>query len=378
MNDPQTYLLRRPLFIGAKYSIGKTLVEKQKLYTCYTQYPELKVGLSSLGNRWKDIVYGMPYYGIGIGVYSFNSQQTGHPISTYLFQGGILKILNRKSMLKYEWNFGSSFNWKKYDPVTNPGNQCISTQANVYFAASLIYTYVYSKDLDFNAGVTFSHVSNGATHMPNSGVNTLAGFVGVSYHFERERIRDLFNASLRPPPYEDRRLISDLSFHSSVRQRKYSTEETGLSSSFIDRSFMVAGLNYGLLLMPDYEYRYGASVDLIYDESAGFTVKKIGETPDGRDIAETHYGSFGGRFGVGLSARGEIVMPRYSVSAQVGYEIIRGNKEDNRLYQIFSVRIPFWNNLYGSFVLRSQKFSKAQYMFFGVGYMIDHKPFGKK
>ena len=68
-------------------------------------------------------------------------------------------------------------------------------------------------------------------------------------------------------------------------------------------------------------------------------------------------------------------MPKYSVSGIIGYEVIKGKKVDNRLYQAFNVKVPFWNNLYGSFTIRSQKFTKAQYMFFGIGYMIDHKPF---
>ncbi|MDR0660849.1 MAG: hypothetical protein LBG19_08650 [Prevotellaceae bacterium] len=57
---------------------------------------------------------------------------------------------------------------------------------------------------------------------------------------------------------------------------------------------------------------------------------------------------------------------------------IRGKKEDHRLYQAFSVRVPLIQNLYGAFSVRSQKFSNAQYMFFGLGYTIDHKPLKKK
>lgn len=375
MDYPKSYLLRRPVFISAKYAGGKALTDDVKVPTGYMQYTDLRVGVTSLGNRWKDIVYGMPYYGIGFGFHDFNSKHTGYPITAYLFQGATLKAFSIRSSLKYEWNFGTSFNWKEYDAVRNPENECIGARANIYFAANLYFNYALSKELDLNAGVTFNHVSNGATKMPNTGVNTATAFVGLSYYFDRERILNEFNPTLRAPLYNQKRLISDYTFNTTVRQRKYNTEETGLSSPYIDKSFFVASMSYALLHMPTYKYRYGTGIDVVYDESAGFTARKIGETPDGVDIAEFKYGEWHDQLAVGLFARGDIVMPRYTVSGMVGYEVIKGKKEDKRFYQAFNVKVPFWKNLYGSFTIRCQKFSKAQYMFFGVGYMFDHKPF---
>lgn len=375
MDYPKSYVVSRPFFISTKYSGGKLLVSPDKLKSCYAEYTEIKVGFSSLGNRWKDIVYGMPYYGIGVGFYDFNSKQTGHPISAYLVQGGTLKAFSEKSILEYEWNFGSSFNWKTYDPVTNPNNKVIGAKANIYFAANLFYIHILSNDLDLNTGVTFNHVSNGATHMPNAGVNTISAFVGLTYHFNRERIKNMYNPFLRAPVYDNSRLISDYSAYATVRQRNFPVKKTGLSSKYVDQNFLVAGFSYALLHMPDYEYRYGGGIDFVYDESAGYTIKKIGERPDGSEITESHFGKTCGRFGLGFSARGDVVMPKYSVSGQIGYEVIKGKKQDSPFYQIFSVKVPLYKGVYTSFLLRIQEFSKAQYMFLGMGYMFDHKAF---
>jgi hypothetical protein len=378
IGNPKFHLYQRPFFISAKYSGGKLLGDIERLKVCYAQYTEMKVGISSQGNRWTDFAYGMPYYGVGVGFYGFGNPQIGNPISIYLLQGATINTPSRRYTVKYEWNLGTSFNWKKYNPVTNPDNVYVGAPMNIYFAANFFHIYELSKEIDLSAGITFNHVSNGATRMPNSGVNSLAASVGLTYHFNRDRIISEYNPSLHPPVYEEMRLISDFSFHSTVRQRKYSPEKTGLSSKYIDKKFMVAGASYSLLHMPDYKYRYGGSLDLIYDESAGFTAKKIGENPDGSDMAEFCEGNVIGRFALGLSGRGEIVMPRYSVSGQLGYDIIKGKKQDHRLYQVLSVRIPLWNNIYGSFILRVQKLSKAQYMFLGIGYMMDHKTVKRK
>ncbi|NDV81095.1 acyloxyacyl hydrolase [Bacteroides sp. 51] len=375
MDHPRSYLFKRPVFVSAKYFGGKSLTEDSKVPTGYVQYTDIRVGVTSLGNRWKDIVYGMPYYGIGMGFHDFSSKYTGHPITAYLFQGATLRSFSARSSLKYEWNFGASFNWKEYDPVTNPRNECIGKRANIYFAANLYFNYVLNKEWDISLGATLNHVSNGATKMPNTGINTATAFVGLTYYFDRERIVNEFNPTLRAPLYDQSRLISDITFNTTVRQRKFDMEETGLSSPYINKNFFVASASYALLHMPTYKYRYGTGIDLTYDESAGFSARKVGETPKGVDIAEFKDGKFGDRLALGLSVRGDIVMPKYSVSGIVGYEVIKGKKVDSRLYQAFNVKVPFWDNLYGSFTIRSQKFSKAQYMFFGIGYMIDHKPF---
>lgn len=109
MYDPKSYLFERPFFISAKYSGGKVLGDIQNIGVCYAQYSEVKVGVSALGNRWVDIVYGMPYYGIGVGFYDFGSPKVGNPISIYLLQGGTLKPYSKRFMMKYEWNFGMGY-----------------------------------------------------------------------------------------------------------------------------------------------------------------------------------------------------------------------------------------------------------------------------
>lgn len=378
MYDPKSHLFERPVFINAKYSGGKVLGDIRNIGVCYAQYSEVKVGVTALGNRWMDIVYGMPYYGLGVGFYDFGSPKVGKPISVYLLQGGTLKSYSKRSMIKYEWNFGTSFNWKRYNAITNPENTYVGAPINIYFAANFYHTYILSKELDLNAGITFNHVSNGATRMPNSGVNSLTATVGLTYYLDRERILNEYNPSLRAPVYTEKRLISDVSLHTTFRQRKFSPEKTGLSSKYIDKEFFIAGASYAFLHMSDYKHRYGTSLEFIYDESAGFSARKIGENPDGSDIVQYDEGSFLGCLSLGISARGDFVMPRYSVSGQLGCDVIKGKKTDSRYYQIFSVRVPLGKTFYASFILRTQKFSKAQYMFFGIGYMIDHRPYRMK
>jgi len=371
----------RPKMLSVKYTGGTVLETNSSVkgnnHIPYAQYAEAKFGFSSLGNRWKDVAYGMPYYGIGVGVYDFNRSDFGHPISVYLYQGASLHKFSQTLQLKYEWNFGASFNWKTYDPVYNPRNESMSASTNVYFAGNLYLNWVLSQHWDLNVGVSINHVSNGSTKMPNSGMNTLGAFVGLTYNFDRERIMREYNPFLTVPEFR-RRFVSDITVHAIKRQRKLSGSITGLSSDYIDHNFFVMGVSYALLHMPGYRYRYGLGLDGIYDESADFTAKKVGETKDGTEIVNISHGKTRNRFALGLALRGEVVLPKYIVSGQLGYNVIHNNRYDKRFYQSFSVKVPFWEGLYGSFTLRGKGMSKAQYILLGIGYVIEHNGHKKK
>lgn len=382
MDYPRSRLINRPVFISANYTGGGTLLKaphgaenKTKTIFPYAQYANLKMAFSSEGTRPRDLVYGMPYYGIGMGFYDINYKDIGKPVSLYLLQGATLKTFTPGLRLKYEWNFGASFNWKPYDPVSNPDNKNIGANTNIYFAANIFLNHTLSKYFDLDLGLVFNHVSNGATKMPNSGVNTTGGFVGLTYHFDRKRIFNDWNSTLSPPVYENSRLISDIAIHPTRRQRKMDTEKTGLSEEYINHDFFVMNAGYALLYMPVYKYRYGVGVDFVYDESAGFTARNVGKSPNGYEIVEVKYGKAKDRFFVGLSLRGDFVMPYYTVWGQVGVNIIHGKNGDPRLYQAFGVKVPFWGNLYGSFSIRAKDFCRAEYFFLGLGYYIDHKKF---
>ncbi len=381
INLPKSSLFKRPVFISTSYIGGSVLKSSESLRNntnCalpYAQYANIKLGFSSEGNRWKDILYGMPYYGVGMGVYDFSYNNLGNPISVYLVQGATLKTFTSNLRLKYEWNFGCSFNWKIYDPITNPTNENIGAKANIYFAANVFFTYPFSKYIDVEVGAVYNHVSNGATKMPNSGINTIGGMVGFKYHFNPERIMNEWNPDVRAPEYENSRLLSDISIHPTRRQRKLKTEKTGLSTEYIDHDFFVFNASYALLHMPTYKHRYGVGLDFTYDESSRLSAQKIGEEPNGREIAKITYGNVKNRFSVGICLRGDIVMPKYTVFGKVGYNVLHGDDNDPRFYQAFGVKAPIWNNMYGSFAIQAKHFSKAEYFFLGIGCYIDHSKF---
>lgn len=338
-------------------------------YTAFT----LKYGFASKGDDWKDYTYGLPTLGVGVYVANFyRKRDLGTPFSVFLFQGAKLRQLNPRLSLNYEWNLGGSFNWKYYDPFDNPDNVALGSSVNVHVGGSLFLNWRLSKKFDLNTGVGFTHFSNGASSLPNSGLNMANAFVELVYHFNREEvISTLINPY--PVPEYKKHIAHDLMFLISSREAKLDTVGTGLPSPYGHRKYKVLGLSYAHMISNSYRYKWGPSIEATYDESSGVTSWREEHPETKKFYDRAKLGKFNDRFSLGVSLKGEISMPAYAVFANLGYDIIHGNKEDQRLYQILGVKVYLKDNLFGTFGIRATNFGKAQYLFWNLGYTFEQE-----
>ncbi len=186
----------------------------------------LKYGFYSRGDRWEDVAYGMPYYGIGL--YAgrfFNKKALGYPLSVFLFQGAEIRQLSRETALFYELDLGMSFNWKTYDAFDNPDNIALGSSVNVHVGANLYFQTSLSDRWDIHYGLSLSHFSNGAQQLPNKGLNIASPFIELVYNFNGTPPQAP-QADLSPPIPEER-FDYDITFTSSTRQVWVDTVGTG-------------------------------------------------------------------------------------------------------------------------------------------------------
>ncbi|MCD8165805.1 MAG: acyloxyacyl hydrolase [Bacteroides sp.] len=338
----------------------------------YTSF-SLKYGLASKGDKWEDYAYGLPYVGVGFYMAEFyRHDDLGQPFSIYLFQGGRLRQFTDRFSLNYEVNLGNSFNWKHYDPFDNPYNLALGSTVNVHVAASAYLQWKFAKKFDFNAGLSLTHFSNGATTLPNSGLNMASVFVELSYHFNREEYLPKFDATLVPPAFKQH-YQHDLSFLISSRHAEVDTLGTGLASEFTGRKFKVLGGSYAFLFANNYRYKWGPSTEFVYDESVGITSWRELHPESGKTLDRVKLGSLRERFSWGLSIKGEIVQPHYSVFANIGYDFIHSHQKESRIYQILGVKLYLQNNLFGTFGIRATDLCRAQYLYWNLGYTFTTK-----
>ncbi len=367
---------KMPLFLTGRFTAGKVLPTNEFVSgenATDMRSAALKFGVSSVGNRWEDIAYGMPYYGLALEMTDFGRKDDlGRPVALYLLQGATIAKLSRSLDLKYEWNLGMSTGWKSYDPFDNPDNVAIGSGTNVHVGYNAYLNWRADKGTDIRFGVGLAHNSNGAAKLPNAGINSAMVFFEAAYNFNRKTVSREYDPSLIPPPY-DKHTSSEILFTISSRQTQIDTKGTNMPSKYLDKKFNVFGASYVFLVAPHYRYRYGAGVDLLYDESSGVTAKRELNPRDGKYYDRVYLGKTSERFSLGFSARGEVVLPGYSVFANLGYQAIEGNEKDSRFYQVMGVKIYLKENFFGTFGIRATRFSKASYLFWSLGYTIDHR-----
>lgn len=306
-------------------------------------------------------LYPGAYQGLGLGTVSFfDGNRTGHPVNVYLFQGAPIFSLAPGLTFDYEWNFGASFGWKKYDGFTQPLNLIVGSPVNAYINLGFMLGYRLSPDFRLTAGLDLTHYSNGNTEWPNPGVNTIGARLGLIYTIGGEkRVRTLADNSSAEPfrPH----ISYDLVAYGAVRKRMVDID----GPEKLPGHFGIAGINFAPMWNFNRFLRAGVSADIQYDESSNLKKYWVEDTY-GDDI-RFHRPPFSKQLSWGLSARGELVMPIFSINAGMGYNLV-GNPDVKNFYQLLALKIHVMKSCYVHIGYQLNSFRNPNNLMIGLGY----------
>ena len=329
----------------------------------------LKYGFGAKGNRWENHYYGMPYGGIGVykPFYSM-SKEMGRPFSVFLFQGAKVREYRSGISLHYEINLGAAFNWNHYDVLNDPMFEALGSSVNAHLGGNLYFSKPLSTFLDLHWGIDVLHFSNGAQRTPNYGINSISAIVELVYKINADKYQTKAKDVYCAPPVFEKRMAHDLSFFITTRTVSLDTVDTNLRSKYPERRFRVVGLNYAYMWHNVRRFMWGPSIELLYDEGNGVVVDGNISERTGLYEEMVHLCKMSDRFSVGLSLKGELAMPGYAVFANLGYNVLHNNKEEERLYQIYGVKVYFTEGLSSSFAVKSNRLTHSKYLYLSVGY----------
>ena len=331
----------------------------------------LKYGFKFASETRLGKIYPHAKQGIGVGYNTFfNSSELGDPINVYIFQTSRISNITHNLSFDYEWNFGASFGWKKYDKLNNPLNMVVGSNANAYINLSFLLNWQISSNTNVRGGVGVTHYSNGNTSYPNSGVNTIGASVGVtrflgnnerSKYASRQAQNHLFSSYIN----------YDLIVYGATRKKGVFPENS--NPMLVPGSFGVAGLNFNPLYNFSKYFRAGASLDLQYDESANI-VKHIANDyiPEPENL-KFYRPSFREQFSAGISLRAEIVMPIFSINLGVGKNFLCKGDDTNSFYQTFVLKTNITDNLFLHTGYQLYRFKDPNNLMLGLGYRFNAK-----
>ena len=293
--------------------------------------------------------YNYPDYGA-----FFLYQDFNNPILGKMYSAGLnynFYFFNRNVQFKIAE--GIAFATNPYDKETNSKNKAFGTNITANTNIALSYKKEYILDnFGLQAGILFTHYSNGRVKSPNSGINSYNFNVGINYNF---------NDKLK---IEKDTVKFDMKFSEPI---KYNfVFRTGINESAVIRSGQFAF--YHLSAYVDKRINRKSAVQLGADL---FITPSLKELINYQSIAyperninpNTDYKRIGIFFGH------ELFISKLSLETQIGAYVYRPFKNDISIYNRVGAKYYFTKNIFSSFHIKTHLFL-AEALEFGVGYRL--------
>ena len=308
--------------------------------------------------------------GVGVSFNTFGSQrEVGNPWAAYVFQTSRIAALAPWLSVDYEWNFGASFGWHPYDEDDNFRNRVIGSKINAYLNVNFFLNARLSRYCSLQAGVDLTHYSNGNTHLPNSGLNTVGSKVGLVYTLnpmDEPFYKGGGNAAAEPDLYPAgfwKRVSYDVVLYAATRAK--GTLLADNSVHIFPGHFGILGFNVNPMYKFNRFLKAGVSLDGQYDETANIYTK--GDILPNGDPA-FYRPPLRQQIGVGLSARGEFTMPFFAINLGVGHNLYYNKGSLKGFYQILALKLSITRDLFLHIGYQLHKFHEPNNLMLGVGY----------
>lgn len=332
-----------------------TPITNQSLYA-------IKYGVQARRGTSQSILYGAPYQGLGFFSSTFHHpQDLGTPWGLYLFQGARIAIITPRLSFNYEWKFGLSGGWHHYSYPDNTANDIIGSPVNAYINTTFYVNYIISKHFGVSAGISATHYSNGNTRTPNRGINVLSGTIGMRYYFNRDFDRYFSPRKIMTRPPFRRAMTYEIMGYASWKDAILDTHSS-VENPYLNKKLLVAGFSFSPMYVLGRKVRLGGSLDFSYDKSRGLSyehtrqgVRYIPAAP--RD-----------RMALGLSAKVDFVMPYFTITGALGYDIIEGAGGMPPTYQIISLRFDVSSHFFLSIGYKARQFQYPDNLMLGMGF----------
>lgn len=134
--------------------------------------------------------------------------------------------------------------------------------------------------------------------------------------------------------------------------------------------FGIAGINFAPMWNFNRFLRAGISADIQYDESSDLKNYWVEGTYG--DEIRFYRPSFFHQVSGGLSARGELVMPIFSINAGLGYNLL-GNSDSKNFYQVLALKVHVTRSFFLHIGYQLNSFKNPNNLMIGVGYRFHDK-----
>ncbi|PVW12329.1 acyloxyacyl hydrolase [Marixanthomonas spongiae] len=249
-----------------------------------------------------------PRTGISIGYTDFgNTENLGSAISVLPF---IEFNAFKSKKLTIQVGTGASYFTKKYDPITNPNNEAVTTDFTWSFKLFSHYSVFSTNKIDWRAGIGYSHHSNGHTRLPNQGFNSF--LIGVSADIKNNS-KPTFYSEENKPIFLDNRY-------------SYFAIRTGLGVQTLGKAFndkkgvYAFSGEYGRVYNNTYKVGVGMYYRF-YRHYYDYMTNNESLVQDGREFDSFKENPTWSASNLGVFVTGEVLLNHFGINLQIGFNI---------------------------------------------------------
>jgi hypothetical protein len=244
------------------------------------------------------------------------------------------------------FRFGTGLGWfsKTFDRINNYKNTAIGSHMNAAIALQLAGNIALSSRLTFRPGFSFIHFSNGATRVPNYGINFVALNAGFSY--------EIIPRSGEYITYEPLKVKPAPEFY---------TIFTGTVKEIFPvggQKYFAGNLAFDVRSMVTRHLLAGVGFDLTYDASDREVLRRGGENIS---TAET--------FKYALNLHGGVRLGRLDLCLHAGGYLYQKDDSDGWIYD----KITATYNVFGPWLINltlKTHFARADFVAGGIGFKL--------
>ncbi len=290
---------------------------------------ELDLIKQTKGNKAWQQEYRYPQVGYSLSYFAFDpAKAVGNSLVVIIHAG---KNLYKTRRTNLQWRLGSGMAYveKRFDVYTNNKNNVISQRINFALNGQLNFNYQLSSTLLFNVGIGLVHISNGALHRPNFGINlpTINAGIGVNITDKKEEFKRDSSVDFKRKTYFYITPFVGLKEVYPVNGPKYFLG--GINGLIERRMNLKSGLNIGL----DFSYDHSKKSEISYDTL---------------NVENT----FLNRSQVGFVAGHELYINRLSMLTQVGVYLHDPTHINKAIYQKLGFKYYVSDKVFVSMIMK--------------------------
>lgn len=340
-SNPDSLKIKHPFSVGISVNRGFILNHKKgklvgseinnSLILTHFTSVQAMFEWQTTGNKNWHKWFNYPTYGLSLTYFNIDDSRIGNHGLSAMAHHNLSCISSTFYKLKFGIGVGIGYFSTIYHPIENPINQYVSTHISAAVQVAFENSFLIHNKLKLTVTPTFNHFSNGASVLPNFGLNMFGIALGLKY-----KINDF--------------------------DTKHEPKKPDIFAS--KKNFLHFYIAYGsnILAIPNYNYFYNYTIDLSYGRKLG----KISKLIIGTNIMHSNIDNNPTANNVAVINRPflaidrssiwvahEFLINRIGLITGFGIYTFKPSGLSSIFYSRLGLRYHFHKNMFGAVILRS-------------------------